>query len=297
MSLTAVTLVLVALVATGVAGRRVTSGPATVSLTASRVGRTRMPWWRGIVGVALVCYGAGMGVVTVVVTAHSADPYAAMSTSGSSAILVGVGFAVLSPVLLRFGASLVRPFVARRGAQGFLAAYNTTRRSALLADVLAPVIVLTATVIGVLMLVAIDARTLTPGTGDHTITLLNDVITGMIALFAAVTVLNAFAAVLSLRREELARLRLVGATVAQLRGSVLGEAWIVAGIGVVFGAIASCATVVPFAMARGEGPVPNGDLWLPPVLAAVVVAITISSARVALRRVRPASRPDTVAAR
>lgn len=271
---TAAGMVLVSVLATSVAGRRATSGPASMALTSGRAGRARMPWWRVAAGIVLVGYGVGMGVVTVKVTAHSHDQYAAMSTSGSSAILVGVGFAVLAPLLLRAGAGALRPIVARRGAEGFLAAHNTTRRSGLLAAVLGPVIVLTATAVGVLMLVGIDARTTRSGSGDDTITLLNNVITGMIAMFAAIMVLNAFAAVLSMRREELARLRLAGATVTQVRGSMLSEAWIVAGIGVVLGLIASCAMIVSFAMARGEGPVPNGQLWLPPVLAIAVVAIT-----------------------
>ena len=96
------------------------------------------------------------------------------------------------------------------------------------------------------------------------INLLNNVVTGMIALFAAITVVNAFAAVLSDRRLELHRLHLVGATPDQIRASVLAESAIVAVAGVVLGVLASLATVVPFAVARNEGVVPDGQLWLPP---------------------------------
>jgi putative ABC transport system permease protein len=44
--------------------------------------------------------------------------------------------------------------------------------------------------------------------------------------------------------------------------------------------------VVPFSWARGEGVVPDGGLWLPPVLAAAAIAVAVGSAAVAARRVR-----------
>lgn len=283
------TLVLVAsLLAAVVTARRSTRGPATLALADARVGATRMPWWRAAVGLLLVAYGVAMAVVTITVTAHQEDPYAAMSTSGSSSILVGIGLAVLSPVLLRRLSRLCAPALGRAGVAGWLAGHNTSRRSQLLGGVLAPVIVLTAAAVGVLMLVGIDHRTIGSGhpEGD-TITLLNFVVTGMIGLFAAVMVVNAFAAVVAGRRLELQRLRLIGATPTQVERSVVVEAAVVAGIGVVLGLAASLATVVPFAVARDEGVVPDGQLWLPPVLVAAVVALTLWSARSAIRRLGP----------
>ena len=46
-------------------------------------------------------------------------------------------------------------------------------------------------------------------------------------------------------------------------------------------------TVVPFAIARDEGLVPDGQLWLPPLLVAATVALTLLSARSAVRRLGP----------
>jgi putative ABC transport system permease protein len=245
-----------------------------------------MRWWRVAIGLLLIAYGIGMAVVTITVTAHQDDPYAAMSTSGSSSILVGVGLAVLSPALLRWLSSLVAPAVGRTGVVGWLAAYNTSRRSQLLGNVLAPVIVLTSGAVGVLMLVGIDHRTIgaaaTPE-GD-TINLLNNLVTGMIAVFAAIMVVNAFAAVVAGRRQELDRLRLLGATPKQVERSVVAEAGIVGGIGVLVGLLASLATIVPFAVARHEGVVPDGQLWLPPLLVAGTVLLTLGSARAAVAR-------------
>lgn len=278
---------IVAVLAAAIAARRATSGPALLTLRESRAETGRLPWWRVVIGVALVGYGVAMGIVTVTVTADDPDPYAAMSTSGSSSILVGVGLAVLAPTLLRWGAAPAL-LLGRRSSSLHLATYNTVRRARTLSAVLAPVIVLTSAAVGTLMLVAIDARTLPAGTPEAgTITLLNNVVVGMLALFAAIMVVNAFVASLAHRRGELQRLRLLGATPEQVRGTVLAEAAIVAVVGIVAGTLGSLATVVPFAVARDEGVVPDGSLWLPPVVLLAVVGLTVLAARTA---VGPAAR-------
>jgi hypothetical protein len=46
----------------------------------------------------------------------------------------------------------------------------------------------------------------------------------------------------------------------------------------VLGLVASLATIVPFGIARGEGVVPDGQLWLPPLLVAGVVCLTLAAA-------------------
>ncbi|QIG44373.1 ABC transporter permease [Nocardioides anomalus] len=278
---TGVLLVLVALLGSGIAARR-----------QGRTRRERLPWWRVAAGVALIGYGVAMAVVTVTVTAHDADPYAAMQTSGSCSILVGLGLAALAPWLLRHLAVVARPALGRSGA-GHLAAHNTRRRAHLLSGVLAPVIVLTSAAVGTLMLVSVDGRTLPAGGFDQdtadAVNLLNDVVVGMIVLFAAVVVVNSFAEVVAHRRAELHRLWLLGATPGQVERSVLAEAGVVAAVGVLLGLVASLATVVPFAVARHEGVVPDGGLWLPPVVVAGVVALTLLAARSAVRRTAVAS--------
>ncbi|MDQ6522786.1 ABC transporter permease [Nocardioides sp. LHD-245] len=279
----AVLVLVVSALAAAVAARKATRGPAGMLVRESAGEHGRMRWWRVAVALLLIGYGLAMAVITVAVTADSDDPYAAMSTSGSSSILVGVGLAVLAPVLLRWAAGPVR-LLAGTSATAHLASYNTARRAHLLAGVLAPVVVLTAAAAGTLMLVDIDRRSLPAGTPDSdTITLLNNVVVGMISLFAAIMVVNAFVATVAHRREELHRLRLLGATPRQVRGSVVAEAGLVAVIGVVLGLVAAATTVVPFAVARDEGLVPDGGLWLVPAVAAAVVALTLGAARGAVR--------------
>ena len=285
---TAVLIVLVSLAGAAIAARRATSGPARVSPSEGRAGSQRLRWWRVVAAVLLIGYGIAMGVVTITITADDPDPYAAMQTSGSCAILVALGLASLAPWLLRHLAVLARPAVGG-GVAGHLAAYNTRRRAHLLSGVLAPVIVLTAAAISVLMAVGTDNRTLPAGHDEdaQTINLLNNVIVGMIVLFAAVVVVNTFAAVVAHRKAELHRLWLLGATPRQVEGSVLAEARAVAAVGVVLGLVASLATVVPFGIARHEGLVPDGQLWLPPLVIAGAVALTVLAARSAVRRTAP----------
>ncbi len=295
-ALTGLVVVLVSLLGSGIAGRRATRGVASISPSEGLVGALRLRWWRVVSAVALIGYGLAMGVLTVTVTANDSDPYAAMQTSGSCCILVGLGLAVLAPWLLRHLAPLMRPLLGAAGAAGYLAAYNTSRRSHLLGGVLAPVIVLSAAAVGTLMAVGADGRTL-PATGfdegtAEQVTLLNNVVVGMVVVFAAVVVLNSFAAVIAHRKAELHRLWLLGATRAQVEGSVLAEAGVVAAVGVVLGGGAALSTIVPFGIARHEGLVPDGQLWLPPLVLAAVVALTLLAALSAVRRTAPVDSPE-----
>ena len=281
---TAAALVLTCLGAGAIAGHRATRGAPSIVAREDLRAAGRLPRWRWLVAVALIGYGVGMGLVTILVTQNSANPYEAMATSGSDAILVGLGMAVLAPVFLRMAATPLRPLIRSTSAAGFLAAYNTSRRAHLLAGVLGPVIVLTAAAASTIMLVGTDHRTLPGGesSDSEVINTLNNVVVGMISLFAAIMVINAFATVIAHRRRELQRLRLIGATRRQAQGSVLAEAIVVAVVGITAGLVASLATTIPFCIARGEGVVPDGQLWVPPVIAVAVTALTLASAYAAV---------------
>jgi putative ABC transport system permease protein len=277
-ALTALTIVLTALIAAAITARRATSGSPVLAVHEARSGAGRMRWWRIAIGLALVGYGLVMALITITVTGHSDDPYAAMATSGSSSTLVGIGLATLSPVVLRLGAGLLGRFVSGT-APGWLALQSCTRRPGLVSGVLAPVIVLTSAAAGILMLVGIDHRTVGQSLPETTeINLLNNLVTGMICLFAAVMVVNAYAAVGAGRRPELERLRLLGATPAQLRATVRGEALLTAAVGTAVGLAASLVTTIPFSVARHEGLVPDGQLWLPPVVMLGAAGLTLVAA-------------------
>ncbi|WP_144127861.1 FtsX-like permease family protein [Catellatospora sichuanensis] len=279
--------VLVGTVAAGIASRRATRGAAAFSLRQVDVPEHRLHRWRILVGVLLVAVGLASAVATVTVTGKADDAYAAMQTSGSASIVVGVGLATLAPGLLRLLATPLRPLLAMSGS-GHLAAANTTRRAHLLAGALAPVIVLVSTAVGTLLMIGIDERTLTAA-GDPegvggTITMINFVVIGMICLFTAIMVVNASVAVVAHRRPELDRLWRLGATAAQLRSSIVLEAAVVAVIGILLGLLGSTATAVPYSIVRHEGVVPDGQLWLPPLIAVAAAVLTVGAAWGAQRR-------------
>lgn len=182
----------------------------------------------------------------------------------------------------------MRPLLERTGATGYLAGVHAQRQASLLSGVLGPTIVFTAASTGTLMLVGIDSRTLVlppemTATEADTLTLINNVVVGMIALFAALMVLNSLLAGVGDRRAEFDRIRLLGGTNRQVRAVVLAETLLIAVSGVVAGLIASLATIVPFAYARGEGLVPQGQLWLPLVVGAAAVVLTVAGGQIAMR--------------
>ncbi len=279
--------VLVSVVAAVISSGRATRGAAGFALRRAQVPVLRMRWWRTLTGAVLIASGLVSAVVTVTVTGKSGDAYAAMQTSGSASIVVGVGLATLAPVLLRLLAGPLRPLLVGSGS-GYLAAENTTRRAHLFSAMLAPVIVFVSTAVGTLLMVGIDSRTLTAardpeGVGD-TITTLNAVVIGMICLFAAIMVVNAAVAAVVGRRRELDRLWRLGATRGQLRTGVVLEAAVVSAIGIVLGLLGASATAVPYAIVRHEGVVPDGQLWLVPAVAAVAAALAVAAAWGAQRR-------------
>jgi len=279
---------LICAIAAGIASRRATHGTTRVALT-EEVGPPRRSRWRTAGGALLVIAGLNGAVLTIAVTQHADDPFMAMSTAGNAGILLAVGMAAFAPQLLRLAARVVTPILGRSGVAGHLAALTTYHRSRVLGAVVGAGMVFAATTTGVVMLVGIDARTfvLPPGMEQaeaDTIALLNNAVVGMIGVFCALVLVNALLAVVGDRRVEFARLRLVGATPGQVRNAVVVEAVLVAVVAGVLGTLASLATVVPFAIARDEGLVPNGQLWLPPLVALATVALTVGAATVAVGR-------------
>lgn len=299
LAVTAGTVTLLSLVAAWLGARRASRAPLAGLLSgAESVRRARLPWWRRIAGLLLVGYGVGAAIVTVTVSADSDDPYAAMQTSGSACIVVALGLAAWAPALLR--ASVVPLRVLTRAlplaASTRLGLESVGRRADLLAGTLGPMIVLTSTTVGVAVLTDIDARTLSEAVAQaDLIRMLNGVVAALIALFAAVLVINANRATQTRRRAELSRLRLLGALPGQVAGVVRTEWLVVSSLGVVLGLVASCATTVPFALARDEGAVADSAWWLLPTLVGGVVAVAALAHRVAVGPL-PAIHRDVTAA-
>lgn len=285
---TVAVLTVVSVLAAAIAGRRATRGSSVAALGEARKGTGRLPRWRVVVGLLLVAYGTGLGVYTLIALRHADDPYAAMQMCGSASIVVAVGLAAMAPAILRSAAGVLQPLVALFGAPGHLAGHNASRRAQVLAGVLGPVLVMTATTVTTLMAAGIDGRTLSALTTDRqeqkAVTMLNYVVTGMIGVFAAIMMVNAIFAVIGQRKLEFRRLHLVGATPQQVRSSVLVEAAVIAAVGILLGVVCSVVTVLPYSVVRGEGVVPDGQLWVPALVAVVAAGLTLGGSAVAVRR-------------
>ena len=113
--------------------------------------------------------------------------------------------------------------------------------------------------------------------------MINSVVIGMIACSRRSWWSTAFVAVDRPPAQRAPPALAGGSTPAEVKRSVVTEAAIVAVVGVIFGGLASLATIVPFAIARDEGVVPDGQLWLPPLLVVGVVVLTLTAARGAVR--------------
>ena len=289
---TSLLVLLVSLAAVRLCAHRASRVPAVQALREGDQGERRrtLPWWRRIAVTVCLVAGASLSVVTVVVMGDLDDPYAAMQTAGPANVWWTLGLALLAPTLLRAAARLAGGLLERFGAPGYLAAYDSSRRSQLLAGILAPVIVLVGMGLGTLYLMAIENHAPPVVGGDvtqvdaDTLALLNYVVVGMIATFAGIMVVNTVASVVVDRRRELGQQRLAGATRGQVVATSTLEAALVAVTGLVVGGLASLGTVVPYSLVKLDRVVPDVTvLWWVLVWAAAVV-LTVGSTLVAVRR-------------
>ena len=219
---------------------------------------------------------------------EQSDPYAAMQTAGPACIWWSLGLALLAPSLLRVAARLAGGTLD--SAPPGTSRYDAGRRSHPLAGILAPVIVLVGMGLGTLYLMAIENHAPPVVGGDmtqvdaDTLALLNYVVVGMVATFAAIMVVNTVASVVVDRRRELGQQRLAGATRGQVVATSTLEAALVAVTGVVVGSVASLGTVVPYSLDKLDRQIPDVTvLWWAVVWAAAAV-LTVGSTVVAVRR-------------
>jgi ABC-type antimicrobial peptide transport system permease subunit len=110
------------------------------------------------------------------------------------------------------------------------------------------------------------------------------VVVSMIAVFAAITLLNTLVAATIQRRREFAQQRLIGASPSQVLGMVGIEAAVLAAAGVFLGSIASLATIIPYRIARTGAILPDATILLCLGIVVVAVLLTLGSNLGAARR-------------
>jgi hypothetical protein len=289
-----------ATIAALVAARRTTRATATEALVAASTGDTRIGWKRALAGAVFLVSGLSNAVVTA--TVFHGKGVDAMQTGGQASILVAIGLALLAPVLVgRLTRRIAAPLERRSGVSGYLMSQNVRRRGAELATTLMPIILFTGIATGTLYMQSIEngagpapGATITAAEAKDVETL-NFVVVGMIALFAAVMLINTLLAATIARRREFGQSRLAGLTRDEVLRMVALESVTLVSTGVVLGTIASLFTIVPYSIARTSSVVPESTplIYIGIVIAAA--ALTLAATVGAARRVTEAPAVEAVA--
>ncbi|GAA2253400.1 ABC transporter permease [Streptomyces atrovirens] len=262
---------------------------------ATRRGRERAGARRVLAYGALAAGAAGAGSTFF----FSATDEMLMAPPAQGAIMLSVGFALMSPRLLKG----VLDRLALSGASGWLAVRNLRQRAGELAGILVSLIMFTAVSTATLTMQAVEsdavaASGLVKSVDAKNLETLNLTVVGIIAVFVCVMLVNSLYAATTYRSREFGQQRLAGATPGQVLGVVGAEGAILAVAGVFFGTVAALAGVVPFTVVRTDGVLPDQFLgtWLATV--AVTAAVTLGTSLGTARRVlrTPAVRAVAVTA-
>ena len=103
--------------------------------------------------------------------------------------------------------------------------------------------------------------------------------------YVLIAVANSLRTATGRRREEVALLRMVGATPRQIRAMVTREAALISALAIAAGLILSVLPMSVLALGVVGRPWPQGPLWLIPAVSTVVVIIATCSMRGATRRI------------
>ena len=158
-----------------------------------------------------------------------------------------------------------------------------------LSSALMPIILFVGIAVGTLSMqnienAAVDAAGVTQTTEERSIETLNFVVVAMIAVFAAIMLLNTLIAATTHRRQEFGQQRLAGSTPPQVLRMVGLESLVLAATGVLFGSLASILTVVPFAIARTGSRRPESTIAIHLAVVGAAVLLTLASSLAATRR-------------
>ncbi|MFC6019287.1 FtsX-like permease family protein [Plantactinospora solaniradicis] len=268
--------------------------------TGTRSGRSAGPA-RNVAGYAALLVGAAGVCATFTM---NATDNALMAAPAYGAILLSVGFAVLSPLLLRaLLGRLGRPITALFGASGYLTVLNLRRRAAELSAILMPLILFTGMATATLYMQAVETSAITASgvvksVEDKTLETLNLVVVGIVVVFSCIMLINSLYAATSYRGREFGQQRLAGATPGQVLRMVGCESLILTVTGILFGTLAAIAGLLPFTVVRTDTILPDQGpgIWL--TIIAVAAAATLTTSLATARRTlrTPAVAAVTVAA-
>ncbi|MFD8042297.1 FtsX-like permease family protein [Streptomyces chartreusis] len=234
----------------------------------------------------LACAALLAGAASVTSTfAFSGSDAALMAPPAYGAILLSVGFALLAPRLLEG----VLNRLPLSGASGWLAVRNLRERAGHLSGILMSLILFTAVATATLTMQAVESDTvealgITKSIDDKTLETLNFTVVGIIVVFVCVMLVNSLYAATSYRSREFGQQRLAGATPGQVLGTVGVEGLILTVTGVVFGALAALAGIIPFTVVRSDEVLPGEVYGIGLAVVAVAAAVTLGTGLVTARR-------------
>ncbi|WP_217170965.1 FtsX-like permease family protein [Streptomyces sp. AC512_CC834] len=280
-----------AVLAAWLAARRTARARVAEAVAAAATGKRRLGKIRVVAAVLFMAGGINLGVLTMVL--EHGKTAEIMQTAGSASILVAIGLALLAPLLIRGVTGLLGgPLQRFTGVSGYLTVQNVRRRADRLGTVLMPIILFVGIGTGTFYMQAIEnaattAEGITKTNEQRNIETLNFVVIGTVVLFACIMLVNVLIAATTHRGREFGQQRLIGATPRQVLRMVGAEGVLLAVTGVLFGTIASLATVVPFTVARTEDVVPDTSLTIYLTIVAIAAVVTmLASTATARRRLR-----------
>lgn len=286
-----------ATVAAAAAARRSGRMRAREAMSAAALEQPRMGRKRVVAAGVFIALGVYLGIMTA--TVFHGKGMDAMQTAGQASVWFGIGLALLAPTLLRKVTGWLGGLLMRSGSGGWLAVQNMEQRTQQMAGALMPVILFTAISTGTLYMQSIEnaaapsPNSTIPAGEAQTVETLNFVVVGMIAVFAAIMVINTLVAATTHRRQEFGQQRLAGSTPPQVLRMVGMEGAVLASAGVLFGSMASIVTVIPFSIARTSSVLPDVTIALYGGIVGVAVLLTLVSS---LGAAHQAMRPPAVEA-
>ena len=220
--------------------------------------------------------------------------FVTMALAGQACIHTSIGLALFAPVLMRAASVLLgSPLRKASGVSGYLAHANVRQRNRQTSGVLMPAILFVGMAAGGLyiqdILSAVNAAAgITQTAAEKAVQTLNFIVIAMIAVFAAVVLINIAVATTFSRRREFGQQRLIGSTPPQVLRMVGLESAVTVATGLVFGTIGALAAIIPYSIALDGKVLPSvGLLTYLGVVAAVVVltfAANLGATRRAIQR-------------
>ncbi|MGH3290300.1 MAG: FtsX-like permease family protein [Trebonia sp.] len=265
---------LAAFIAAWFTSRRLVRLSTVQALTAATVEAARIGRKRLIAGIVFVLIGADCGTLTL--TVLKGQGFTTMSVAGEGCIQSAIGLALLAPALMRAAAAAAGPVLRGLGLSGYLAGTTVRQRTSQSAGLLMPVILFVSLATGALyiQLIMNSAQHGALSANDKGVQTLSFVVTGIIAVFAAVVVANIAVATTLARAREFGQQRLLGTTPKQVRQAVALETAVTVAAGLALGTVSAAIGVIPFSIAQAHRAIPAVSPGVYLGVAVTVIVIT-----------------------